>query len=177
MRRNEFVFEQGVQEVQRNDRKHPEEPEAQGKAIIAPLAHLAVEQVADDRHKEDGVFFGGYADSQGQAAQERGEDAAIVTGRQVQAQEHPEDHQVVQEHLALVVDGQGRQVEEEACHHGRDETSREATRDLEPQEDARQVQQQHQHTTDRKSTRLNSSHQIISYAVFCLKKKKIENEE
>src|SRR5258708_27567430 len=28
--------------------------------------------------------------------------------------------------------------------------------------------------TDRKSTRLNSSHQIISYAVFCLKKKKRE---
>src|SRR5258708_16931989 len=27
-------------------------------------------------------------------------------------------------------------------------------------------------TIDRKSTRLNSSHQIISYAVFCLKKKK-----
>src|SRR6476660_5455666 len=26
-------------------------------------------------------------------------------------------------------------------------------------------------TLDRKSTRLNSSHQIISYAVFCLKKK------
>src|SRR5947208_7312405 len=29
--------------------------------------------------------------------------------------------------------------------------------------------------TDRKSTRLNSSHQIISYAVFCLKKKKMNN--
>src|SRR5947208_13258756 len=29
---------------------------------------------------------------------------------------------------------------------------------------------------DRKSTRLNSSHQIISYAVFCLKKKK-KNEK
>src|SRR5258708_16098901 len=29
-------------------------------------------------------------------------------------------------------------------------------------------------STDRKSTRLNSSHQIISYAVFCLKKKKKE---
>src|SRR5258708_8450069 len=28
--------------------------------------------------------------------------------------------------------------------------------------------------TDRKSTRLNSSHQIISYAVFCLKKKKTD---
>src|SRR5258708_15491780 len=27
---------------------------------------------------------------------------------------------------------------------------------------------------DRKSTRLNSSHQIISYAVFCLKKKKFD---
>src|SRR5258708_34783829 len=30
----------------------------------------------------------------------------------------------------------------------------------------------HQLAEDRKSTRLNSSHQIISYAVFCLKKKR-----
>src|SRR5258708_20500831 len=29
---------------------------------------------------------------------------------------------------------------------------------------------------DRKSTRLNSSHQIISYAVFCLKKKNSADE-
>src|SRR5438034_8182963 len=28
---------------------------------------------------------------------------------------------------------------------------------------------------DRKSTRLNSSHTVISYAVFCLKKKKKQN--
>src|SRR5256885_3208983 len=31
-------------------------------------------------------------------------------------------------------------------------------------------------TTDRKSTRLNSSHLVISYAVFCLKKKKKAKE-
>src|SRR5438132_2212335 len=30
---------------------------------------------------------------------------------------------------------------------------------------------------DRKSTRLNSSHTVISYAVFCLKKKKKERKE
>src|SRR3712207_7477531 len=30
----------------------------------------------------------------------------------------------------------------------------------------------HMHEADRKSTRLNSSHANISYAVFCLKKKK-----
>src|SRR5947208_7730972 len=30
---------------------------------------------------------------------------------------------------------------------------------------------------DRKSTRLNSSHQIISYAVFCLKKKKKKTKQ
>src|SRR5574341_2308122 len=30
----------------------------------------------------------------------------------------------------------------------------------------------HHRLEDRKSTRLNSSHQLISYAVFCLKKKK-----
>src|SRR5258708_18536891 len=36
------------------------------------------------------------------------------------------------------------------------------------------VAQRHRRTAfiDRKSTRLNSSHQIIPYAVFCLKKKK-----
>src|SRR2546426_5464867 len=32
-------------------------------------------------------------------------------------------------------------------------------------------------STDRKSTRLNSSHLVISYAVFCLKKKKKEHAE
>src|SRR5260221_5099788 len=32
-------------------------------------------------------------------------------------------------------------------------------------------------TTDRKSTRLNSSHTVISYAVFCLKKKKHERTD
>src|SRR5256885_9731952 len=31
------------------------------------------------------------------------------------------------------------------------------------------------HTKDRKSTRLNSSHLVISYAVFCLKKKKTDS--
>src|SRR5256885_12099069 len=31
---------------------------------------------------------------------------------------------------------------------------------------------EHDHMQDRKSTRLNSSHLVISYAVFCLKKKK-----
>src|SRR5205814_9840306 len=33
------------------------------------------------------------------------------------------------------------------------------------------------HVTDRKSTRLNSSHLGISYAVFCLKKKKTASKE
>src|SRR5258708_17302875 len=33
------------------------------------------------------------------------------------------------------------------------------------------------HDGDRKSTRLNSSHQIISYAVFCLKKKKLQQRD
>src|SRR5260221_1705126 len=31
---------------------------------------------------------------------------------------------------------------------------------------------EHETETDRKSTRLNSSHTVISYAVFCLQKKK-----
>src|SRR3712207_6890387 len=35
---------------------------------------------------------------------------------------------------------------------------------------------QHKTTKDRKSTRLNSSHANISYAVFCLKKKALQND-
>src|SRR2546426_4093136 len=34
----------------------------------------------------------------------------------------------------------------------------------------------HKRQRDRKSTRLNSSHLVISYAVFCLKKKKKQNQ-
>src|SRR5688572_21983009 len=42
---------------------------------------------------------------------------------------------------------------------------------------ARRVcRREHFHTADRKSTRLNSSHSQISYAVFCLKKKKKNNK-
>src|SRR2546422_7605729 len=36
---------------------------------------------------------------------------------------------------------------------------------------------EHPASRDRKSTRLNSSHGYISYAVFCLKKKKKNNKE
>src|SRR2546430_13330937 len=38
--------------------------------------------------------------------------------------------------------------------------------------DGQRVEHLHHQSQDRKSTRLNSSHSQISYAVFCLKKKK-----
>src|SRR5947209_15957769 len=40
---------------------------------------------------------------------------------------------------------------------------------------SRRAQRLRLHAGDRKSTRLNSSHANISYAVFCLKKKKKKN--
>src|SRR5258708_24488909 len=46
--------------------------------------------------------------------------------------------------------------------------------ELEAEGDAEFVRQER--AEDRKSTRLNSSHQIISYAVFCLKKKNVNTE-
>src|SRR2546422_4094307 len=42
-------------------------------------------------------------------------------------------------------------------------------------EDLGEIAAQRKYTLDRKSTRLNSSHGYISYAVFCLKKKKQVN--
>src|SRR5256885_11673927 len=49
--------------------------------------------------------------------------------------------------------------------------------DLHPAGDEARVRfpRQDLHAADRKSTRLNSSHLVISYAVFCLKKKKNNN--
>src|SRR5436190_10275951 len=41
-----------------------------------------------------------------------------------------------------------------------------------PEPDRHEHQGRATSTRDRKSTRLNSSHTVISYAVFCLKKKK-----
>src|SRR5260221_6566967 len=38
-----------------------------------------------------------------------------------------------------------------------------------------QLDRKKREAADRKSTRLNSSHTVISYAVFCLKKKKTEH--
>src|SRR2546426_6624185 len=47
----------------------------------------------------------------------------------------------------------------------------EIQRRLERRDQIHDVQQVSRRTQDRKSTRLNSSHLVISYAVFCLKKK------
>src|SRR2546429_9170319 len=44
-----------------------------------------------------------------------------------------------------------------------------------PVQDVRLEDRRQQVVRDRKSTRLNSSHGYISYAVFCLKKKKKNN--
>src|SRR2546430_13500009 len=56
--------------------------------------------------------------------------------------------------------------------HGRARVSR-LVRDAHPGNAAHAlpVLSRRQHAADRKSTRLNSSHSQISYAVFCLKKK------
>src|SRR2546426_4419974 len=53
------------------------------------------------------------------------------------------------------------------------ETRREVRRDRRERREARAGQGRRRATggLDRKSTRLNSSHLVISYAVFCLKKK------
>src|SRR3712207_7423342 len=53
----------------------------------------------------------------------------------------------------------GRGAADRACHHPGVREDREPRRRVEEEQ-------------DRKSTRLNSSHANISYAVFCLKKKK-----
>src|SRR3989442_4523329 len=68
---------------------------------------------------------------------------------------------------AALVDRRGRAAVDEDGVGPAAEVER--TRDVRHDRSRRDVQR-----ADRKSTRLNSSHVRISYAVFCLKKKKIQ---
>src|SRR5207245_6438615 len=69
-------------------------------------------------------------------------------------------------------DGEEDRPEEESDQP----VGRQAAEDAEEEEQHRQLglfPDEHREKGDRKSTRLNSSHGSISYAVFCLKKKNI----
>src|SRR2546422_1521246 len=67
-----------------------------------------------------------------------------------------------------VVGGVGAAVQD--VHHGHGEHVRDGATEVAVQREPRVLRR------DRKSTRLNSSHGYISYAVFCLKKKKQESK-
>src|SRR5258708_31904162 len=72
-----------------------------------------------------------------------------------------------------------RSVAKLSCHAHPLHPRRRRPRDLPPFSPLRPEHQRQRWgwRRDRKSTRLNSSHQIISYAVFCLKKKKKNKEK
>src|SRR2546426_1483223 len=57
-------------------------------------------------------------------------------------------------------------------HHPEETPARAHLRDIRPSWGATSTIMTEYLRADRKSTRLNSSHLVISYAVFCLKKKK-----
>src|SRR2546426_11246834 len=69
-------------------------------------------------------------------------------------------------HDALPISRQDRAVRERGGRPGEAGHAEQPARVLEA------PRRQEHLKTDRKSTRLNSSHLVISYAVFCLKKKK-----
>src|SRR5690625_7044168 len=73
-----------------------------------------------------------------------------------------------------------RKAECDADHAGRAEECAHERRDAKDVEDEDEADEDQSGPRDRKSTRLNSSHVAISYAVFCLKKKndnKVSAEE
>src|SRR6266498_305429 len=73
---------------------------------------------------------------------------------------------ILQEHLALAVDRDRERLAVLVERLGL------ALRQIDRHADREQRRRNHEDDQDRKSTRLNSSHVRISYAVFCLKKKK-----
>src|SRR5256885_9839176 len=69
-------------------------------------------------------------------------------------------------HAHDVLEDQEFLAGQRSFHHAQPGVAREPLDDADHEADR---------STDRKSTRLNSSHLVISYAVFCLKKKKKVN--
>ena len=61
---------------------------------------------------------------------------------------------------------------ERKCTARQSDTNEEQARRLQLDRERKRTARQSETDEDRKSTRLNSSHTVISYAVFCLKKKK-----
>src|SRR5258708_29605760 len=66
-----------------------------------------------------------------------------------------------------------RPVDDREQRDGPDDCAGDDSRRRGPRPDRQRLREE----ADRKSTRLNSSHQIISYAVFCLKKKKRSTDD
>src|SRR2546426_7508062 len=64
-----------------------------------------------------------------------------------------------------------------ACRWRRPRAARGGSRSCRPRSARRGARGRRAAHGDRKSTRLNSSHLVISYAVFCLKKKKKHSRE
>src|SRR5688572_21462047 len=79
--------------------------------------------------------------------------------------------------LVVVQPGHGIDLITLIAHHSEDRRALEFLRDERAHPLLISIHRpgQHRRDADRKSTRLNSSHSQISYAVFCLKKKKITN--
>src|SRR5437762_6908436 len=75
-------------------------------------------------------------------------------------------------HGALVLQEGDRGLRRRQAHVARDGALCEDGRAVRRRRDRRVLRRSAAHRLDRKSTRLNSSHRCISYAVFCLKKKK-----
>src|SRR5205807_4812222 len=67
--------------------------------------------------------------------------------------------------------GAARHKPYESAPHSADERARRDLQHRRPRARVRRDSSRHPLLRDRKSTRLNSSHLVISYAVFCLKKK------
>src|SRR5438034_4360782 len=118
------------------------------------------EEVADD-------------DQRGDAFQDEREDPVHEVGHR-QAKGHrpePAGHGLDGKHEARQEHGDD---EDEDVHEVRLELAVRDRGDEGPEREQREDERDRQraHREDRKSTRLNSSHTVISYAVFCLKKKK-----
>lgn len=127
----------------RGDRGEP--PERHPEAPVRLLFDRAVQQVRAAGQDEQRVLLRHQGEAEAQPGAHHGDDPAVLAGQQVQAQQDPQHHQVVQQDLALVVHAQRGHVEHEHREERAGLAAGEAPHDLPQQEHRHQVHDQHQH--------------------------------
>ena len=141
----QLVLQLREQDVRADGDRQGDPPETHDEAPVAPPLGAPVHQIAERGGEEDRILLGDDGYPEGESRHHRRDYPTLRTGKQIESQQQPQTHQVVQQNLPLVVDREGREVVDERGDERTDRAPREPPDDTEQEPDTRHMYQDHQH--------------------------------